>query len=100
MKALELNLTRQLKEKLHAHCMREHKGEKNAARNAMVTSGDRSDRVRTYHWPRGQVTDHRIKGESFLLGDVMAGEFWGIWYWLRRDEMRSHLDSLLTDLVN
>lgn len=46
-----------------------------AARKSMVGSGDRSERIRTYNFPQGRVTDHRIgltlyKLEAFLDGDM------------------------------
>ncbi|MDR0840124.1 MAG: peptide chain release factor 1 [Christensenellaceae bacterium] len=56
-----------------------YQSEKNAkeagARKSMVGSGDRSERIRTYNFPQGRVTDHRInltlyRLESFLDGDM------------------------------
>lgn len=49
--------------------------ERDAARRLMVGSGDRSQRIRTYNFPQGRVTDHRIsltlyKLENILLGDL------------------------------
>jgi peptide chain release factor 1 len=38
-----------------------------------VGSGDRSEKIRTYNYPDGRVTDHRIKLTLYKLGDVMAG---------------------------
>ena len=37
-------------------------------------SGDRSERIRTYNFPQGRITDHRINLTLYKLGDVMAGE--------------------------
>ena len=43
------------------------------ARKAMVGSGDRSERIRTYNFPQGRVTDHRIGLTLHKLEDVLAG---------------------------
>ncbi len=43
------------------------------ARRSMVGTGDRSERIRTYNFPQGRVTDHRIGFTSHQLPDVMEG---------------------------
>ncbi|MDC8803417.1 peptide chain release factor 1 [Halomonas pacifica] len=43
-------------------------------RRSLVGSGDRSERIRTYNFPQGRVTDHRINLTLYKLGEVMAGE--------------------------
>jgi len=53
--------------------------ERNAAeqagmRKSLVGSGDRSERIRTYNYPQGRVTDHRINLTLYKLQEVMAGE--------------------------
>ncbi|MDJ1157450.1 peptide chain release factor 1 [Chelatococcus sp. SYSU_G07232] len=45
-----------------------------ADRRAQVGSGDRSERIRTYNFPQGRVTDHRINLTLYKLEEVMAGE--------------------------
>ena len=45
-----------------------------AARRSLIGSGDRSDRIRTYNFPQGRVTDHRINLTLYQLGAVMDGE--------------------------
>ncbi|HWV10905.1 MAG TPA: peptide chain release factor 1, partial [Pseudomonas sp.] len=42
-------------------------------RKLLVGSGDRSERIRTYNFPQGRVTDHRINLTLYSLSDVMAG---------------------------
>jgi len=44
------------------------------ARKSLVGSGDRSERIRTYNFPQGRITDHRINLTLYKLGEVMAGE--------------------------
>jgi peptide chain release factor 1 len=48
--------------------------EGNAARRAMVGSGDRSERIRTYNFPQNRLTDHRIGLTLYKLDHVMNGD--------------------------
>ncbi|MGH6839396.1 MAG: peptide chain release factor 1 [Methylocella sp.] len=48
--------------------------ERAADRRAKVGSGDRSERIRTYNFPQGRLTDHRIHLTLYKLDKVMAGE--------------------------
>ncbi len=45
-----------------------------ADRKGQVGSGDRSERIRTYNFPQGRVTDHRINLTLYKLDAVMGGE--------------------------
>ena len=40
----------------------------------MVSTGDRSAKIRTYNWPQGRVTDHRVGVTSYNLDAVINGE--------------------------
>ncbi|MEC9065788.1 MAG: peptide chain release factor 1 [Pseudomonadota bacterium] len=51
----------------------EAQGAEAEARKAMVGSGDRSERIRTYNFPQGRVTDHRIGLTLHKLDEVLAG---------------------------
>ena len=48
-----------------------------AERRGQVGSGDRSERIRTYNFPQGRVTDHRINLTLYKLPQVIAGEALG-----------------------
>jgi len=48
--------------------------ERAAARKSQVGSGDRSERIRTYNFPQGRVTDHRINLTLYKIDKVMSGE--------------------------
>ncbi|MGN6551083.1 MAG: peptide chain release factor 1 [Pararhizobium sp.] len=48
--------------------------ERSAARKSQVGSGDRSERIRTYNFPQGRVTDHRINLTLYKLDRMMLGE--------------------------
>ncbi|MCR9212960.1 MAG: peptide chain release factor 1 [Proteobacteria bacterium] len=51
--------------------------ERSAERKGQVGSGDRSERIRTYNFPQGRVTDHRINLTLYKLDKVLAGEALG-----------------------
>lgn len=53
-------------------------------RRNLVGSGDRSERIRTYNFPQGRVTDHRINLTLYKLDDIIAG----------------HLDQIIDPLIN
>ena len=48
--------------------------EQAATRKTLVGSGDRSERIRTYNFPQGRVTDHRINLTLYQLDDFIAGD--------------------------
>jgi peptide chain release factor 1 len=43
-------------------------------RKSLVGSGDRSERIRTYNYPQGRVTDHRINLTLYKLDEIIQGE--------------------------
>ena len=64
-----------LKARLYDKMLQEQNDEISAARKSQVGSGDRSERIRTYNFPQGRMTDHRInltlyKLDQFLDGDI------------------------------
>ena len=54
--------------------LREQQAKEAATRRSLVGSGDRSDRVRTYNFPQGRVTDHRIKLDLYKIAAIMDGD--------------------------
>ncbi|MDC0598771.1 peptide chain release factor 1, partial [Gammaproteobacteria bacterium] len=60
--------------KLQAVAEAEQQQEQSDARRDLVGSGDRSEKIRTYNYPDGRITDHRIKLTLYKLNDVMAGD--------------------------
>ncbi|TMM46612.1 peptide chain release factor 1 [Qipengyuania marisflavi] len=62
-----------LRTRLYEKMRGEAQGEEAAARKAMVGSGDRSERIRTYNFPQGRVTDHRIGLTLHKLPEILAG---------------------------
>lgn len=49
-------------------------GERSESRKSQVGSGDRSERIRTYNFPQGRMTDHRINLTLYKLDQVMQGD--------------------------
>ena len=47
--------------------------EQAATRKSLIGSGDRSERIRTYNFPQGRVTDHRINLTVYQLQEVLNG---------------------------
>jgi peptide chain release factor 1 len=43
-------------------------------RKSLVGSGDRSERIRTYNYPQGRVTDHRINLTLYKLDEIIQGD--------------------------
>lgn len=64
------------------------------ARKSLVGSGDRSERIRTYNFPQGRLTDHRINLTIYQLNDVMEGDLSTIINALKRE----HHAELLAEL--
>ena len=62
-----------LRARLYEKMREEAQGAEAEARKAMVGSGDRSERIRTYNFPQGRVTDHRIGLTLHKLEEVLAG---------------------------
>jgi len=60
--------------------------ERAASRKGQVGSGDRSERIRTYNYPQGRVSDHRINLTLYKLDRIIAG-----------DSLNEMIDALITD---
>jgi peptide chain release factor 1 len=68
--------------------------EQAAERRNLVGTGDRSDRIRTYNYPQGRITDHRINLTLYKLAEVMEGELGAVVDPLRREYQADQLAAL------
>ncbi len=62
-----------LRTKLYEEQVRKQEEEISRHRKSLVSSGDRSAKIRTYNFPQGRVTDHRIGLTVYNLDDVLNG---------------------------
>lgn len=63
-----------LRSRLYQALLDERNSEVSATRKALVGSGDRSAKIRTYNYPQGRVTDHRIGKTLYNLANYMNGD--------------------------
>jgi peptide chain release factor 1 len=66
-----------LRAKLYDAEQRKRDAERAAERRGQIGSGDRSERIRTYNFPQGRVSDHRIELTLYKLPQIMEGEALG-----------------------
>ena len=63
-----------LRARIYDKIQAEQKAERDAARAGQIGSGDRSAKIRTYNYPQGRVTDHRITLTLYRLEEVLDGD--------------------------
>jgi peptide chain release factor 1 len=63
-----------LRSRLYEHERAKREAERAATRRSQVGTGDRSERIRTYNFPQGRVTDHRVNLTLHKLDRVLDGE--------------------------
>ena len=68
---------RMLRSRIFEQMQERERAKRAAERKSQVGSGDRSERIRTYNFPQGRVTDHRINLTLYKLPQVMSGEALG-----------------------
>jgi peptide chain release factor 1 len=80
-----------LRTRLLDQAMSEQQQKIAAERKSMVGSGDRSAKIRTYNFPQGRVTDHRIGLTLYKLNEILAGNIVELIEALRRHEQENQL---------
>lgn len=68
-----LKAMRILRSRLYEQELQRQQAEMGASRRSQVGTGDRSEKIRTYNFPQGRVTDHRINLTLYQLADVIDG---------------------------
>ena len=72
----------------------EREAKEAATRKSLVGTGDRSDRIRTYNFPQGRLTDHRINLTLYKLGQIMEGDLGDVVTALRAAQAQDQLAAL------
>jgi peptide chain release factor 1 len=84
---------RVLRARLYERALAEQRAEIDTERRAQVGSGERSEKIRTYNFPQGRVTDHRVKHTSHDLDRVLAGDLREFTDVLTGEERRRRLEA-------
>jgi peptide chain release factor 1 len=84
---------RVLRARLYERALEEQRAEIAADRRSQVGTGERSEKIRTYNFPQGRVTDHRIKLTAHNLDEVLAGDLNEFTSALAAEEKRERLES-------
>ena len=88
-KARRILLTR-----LYDEEMRKRTSQRDSVRRAMIGSGDRSERIRTYNFPQNRCTDHRINVTLYHLDRIMQGDLTELIEALQTHDKQERLKSL------
>ena len=90
---------RVLRARLYERELAEQQAKVASERKAQVGSGERSEKIRTYNFPQGRVTDHRIKHTSHNLEGVLAGQLGEFTDALAAEEKRQRLETAASPAV-
>jgi peptide chain release factor 1 len=80
-----------LRSKLYDRKLHEQQQAYSSHRRALIGSGDRSEKIRTYNFPQSRITDHRIGYTSHNLTGVIAGDLTEFTDELQKTEMDERL---------
>jgi peptide chain release factor 1 len=84
---------RVLRARLYERELAARREQMDAERRSQVGSGERSEKVRTYNFPQGRVTDHRIKHTSHAIDEILAGDLSEFTEALAAEERRARLEA-------
>ena len=84
---------RVLRARLYERALSEQRAEIAADRRSQVGTGERSEKIRTYNFPQGRVTDHRIKLTAHNLDEILAGDLSEFTSALGSEEKRARLEA-------
>ena len=85
---------RVLRAKLYEKKVQDQQASEAKLRKTQVGSGDRSEKIRTYNFPQGRVTDHRINLTLYSLDKVLEGEIGEIIDGLKKAEQLKKMQSI------
>jgi peptide chain release factor 1 len=79
--------------------VREQNAKIAATRKSMVGSGDRSERIRTYNYPQGRITDHRINLTLYKMDAIMDGDISELSSALMAEHQAEQLAAMAEDVA-
>jgi len=88
---------RVLRARIYEQALAAQNAEIAAERRLQVGTGERSEKVRTYNFPQGRVTDHRIKLTAHNLDEILAGDLGEFTSALAAEEKRARLQAQTED---
>jgi peptide chain release factor 1 len=77
--------------------IREQQQKTAATRKSLIGSGDRSERIRTYNFPQGRITDHRINLTLYKIASIMDGDLYELTNALSSEYQAEQLSELATE---
>lgn len=83
-----------LRSRLYEHYESKKRAERDSQRSAMIGSGDRSSKIRTYNFPQNRVTDHRIGLSLYNLEKILAGDLAEVVAALKEHDRQQRLENL------
>ncbi|MGJ8513739.1 peptide chain release factor 1 [Carnimonas bestiolae] len=86
-----------LASRLKQEAVAAHNQQQSETRRSLVGSGDRSERIRTYNFPQGRLTDHRINLTLYKLSDILEGDLGSVIEPLIQEHQADQLAALQSD---
>ncbi len=83
-----------LRSRVYEHFLTMERAARDSQRKAMIGSGDRSQRIRTYNFPQNRLTDHRINLTLYSLEKIMTGEMDELIEALKTYDKQQRLENL------
>ena len=83
-----------LRSRLYEVEMEKQNKERASARKSMVSTGDRSAKIRTYNFPQGRVTDHRINLTLYKLNEIMDGDLTEVIEALKLEDQKAAIEAV------
>jgi len=79
--------------------LRERQVKEAAERKSLIGSGDRSERIRTYNFPQGRITDHRINLTLYKIDQIMDGDLDELVHALRAEHQAEQLAAMAEEIA-
>ena len=83
-----------LRSRLYEVKIEKQNKERADARRSMVSTGDRSAKIRTYNFPQGRVTDHRINLTLYKLNEIMDGDLTAVIEALKLEDQKAAMEAV------